>query len=97
MRIEDQREGEIGSFIAYDDRGEQAGELAYRMDGTDRMILDHTDVEEAFKGTGIGKKLILAAVEHARENGLKLRPLCTYAQLMFERNKEWADVQLDEN
>ena len=93
MKIEHQPEGEIGSFIAYDENDEQAGELAYRMEGADRMILDHTDVEEAFKGTGLGKKLLQAAIDHAREHGLKLRPLCTYAQLMFDRNSDWADVR----
>ena len=93
MTIEHKPEGEIGSFIALDDKNEQAGELAYRMDGSDNMILDHTDVEDVYKGKGIGKLLVQAAVDHARKNGLKLRPLCTYAQLMFERNKDWADCR----
>ncbi len=91
MKIEHRPEGDLGSFIALDDEGEQAGELAYRMDGDDRMILDHTDVEEAFQGKGVGRSLVQAAVEHALAHGLKLKPLCSYAQLLFERNKDWAE------
>jgi predicted GNAT family acetyltransferase len=93
MMIEHRPEGELGSFVALDEGGEQAGELAYRLQGGNLMILDHTDVEDKYQGKGVGKQLVQAAVEHARSHGIKLRPLCTYAYLLFERNKDWADCR----
>lgn len=69
-----------------------AGEMTYTWAGTDKFIIDHTEVNPAFEGNGIGKKLVMQAVEYARENNLKILPLCPFAKLVFERTKDIQDV-----
>ncbi|MDQ3101053.1 MAG: N-acetyltransferase [Bacteroidota bacterium] len=93
MRIEHRPERELGSFVAVES-GEDVGELAYRMTSANEMCRDHTEVEPAFEGKGVGRQLIQAAVDHAREHGVKLRPVCSYAQVIFDRNTDWADIRV---
>ena len=56
------------------------------------MIIDHTGVPDAYRGQGIGKKLVEHAVGDARKNGWKIMPLCPFAAAQFRRHSEWADV-----
>jgi uncharacterized protein len=93
MNIEHRPQEDLGSFFAMEG-DKEAGELAYRMIEGNILTLDHTDVEPEFKDKGIGRQLVQAAVDHARKHGYKLRPLCTYAQLLFERNKEWQELRV---
>lgn len=69
-----------------------AGEMTYVWAGENKFIIDHTEVNPAFEGKGIGKKLVIAAVEYARANGLKILPLCPFAKSVFERTTEIQDV-----
>jgi uncharacterized protein len=94
MKIEHRPEGDLGSFVALEG-DKEAGELAYRMTGPKEMCLDHTDVEPEFEGKGVGKRLVQAAVDHARTNDIKIRPLCSYAVLLFERNNDWVEVRAE--
>ena len=57
-----------------------------------KFIIDHTGVEAAFGGKGFGKKLVLKAVEFAREKGLKILPLCPFAKKVFNTTDELNDV-----
>ena len=57
-----------GSFEALID-GKKAGLMTYTWAGEDRFIIDHTEVEEAYNGKGVGKEMLIKAVEFARENG----------------------------
>lgn len=64
-------------------------ELVYRRNGK-RLVLVHTEVSEALGGRGIGARLVTAAVEHAREEGLTLVPLCPYARHWLETHPDAA-------
>ena len=55
-------------------------------------VIDHTIVYDVARGLGIGKKLVAAFVEHARENGWKVLPECSFAQAVFEKNSDFTDV-----
>ncbi|WP_370086660.1 GNAT family N-acetyltransferase [Ekhidna sp.] len=72
--------------------GERVAEMTYSKAGTDRIIIDHTEVDDSMRGTGLGKKLVITAVEDARKNGISIIPLCSYAKSVFERNEELRDV-----
>ena len=52
----------------------------------------HTVVEEAFRGQGVAPALLNAAVSFARENGYKIRPICPYAEKVFQRDKSYKDI-----
>lgn len=67
---------------------ERAAELTYSKMGDFKIILDHTEVSDSFKGEGLGKKLVYHAAEHAREKEIKLLPLCPFARVVISRNRE---------
>ena len=67
-------------------------EMTFSKVGEHRIIIDHTDVPDAFRGQGIGVKLVTRAVEDARASGKKIIPLCPFANAQFRRHAEWADV-----
>lgn len=70
-----------------------AGEMTYVWAGENKFIIDHTEVFPDFDGKGVGKKLVMAAVEYARANNFKIMPLCPFAKAVFERTKEIQDVK----
>ncbi len=57
-----------------------------------RFIIDHTEVDEEFNGEGIGKAMVMEAVIYARENKLKILPLCPFAKSVFKKDPDIADV-----
>ena len=91
MEIKRVLRGNKGFFIATDN-GKEAGVMTYSPAGDDKIIIDHTEVPQEFSGKGIGKKLVMAAVDYVRENKIKIIPLCTYAKSVFDKDKEIHDV-----
>lgn len=72
--------------------GDQAGSMTYTWAGTDKFIIDHTEVEPAYKGKDIGKEMVYKAVEFVRKEGVKIIPLCPFAKVTFQKNEEIGDV-----
>ena len=60
--------------------------------GQDKIIIDHTEVNPANNGKGYGKKMVENAVSFARENNLKILPLCPFAKSVFDKNSNFKDV-----
>ena len=85
-RIEIEDNGKKGRFAIYNDN-EFAGEMTFTWVGESRIIIDHTGVEEKYKGEGVGKQLFIKSVEFARKKNLKVIPLCPFAKRMFEKDK----------
>ncbi|WP_185113549.1 MULTISPECIES: GNAT family N-acetyltransferase [Chryseobacterium] len=80
-----------GNFEAFID-GNHAGLMTYTWAGEERFIIDHTEVEEAYNGKGVGKEMLLAAVDFARKNGKTIIPLCPFAKATFQKHEELQDV-----
>ena len=91
MEIVQDNNEKKGFFKALDN-GVEAGLMTYSWAGTDKFIIDHTEVNPAFNGKGVGKQLVMAAVEFARKNNLKIMPLCPFAKSVFDRVKDIQDV-----
>lgn len=70
----------------------EAGRMTYSRAGTDKIIIDHTEVSPDFGGQGVGKKLLMAAVNYLRENQVKAIPLCPFAKSIFDKMPEIRDV-----
>ena len=66
--------------------------MTFSKAGEHMIIIDHTEVPDAFRGQGVGARLVARAVEDARAAGKKIIPLCPFANAQFRRHKEWADV-----
>lgn len=56
------------------------------------MELTHTGVPPAVEGRGIAAQLVAAALTYARENGLKVKPSCSYVQTYMRRHPETLDL-----
>jgi uncharacterized protein len=69
-----------------------AGKMTYSRAGLERIIIDHTEVNPDFNGQGVGKKMVLAAIDFARKENLKIIPLCPFAKSVFDKNPELRDV-----
>lgn len=80
-----------GAFKAIEN-GKEAGNMTYSWAGETKFIIDHTDVNPEFSGQGVGKKMVMAAVEFARKNNLKIIPLCPFAKSVFDKTEEIRDV-----
>lgn len=91
IEIKQNEVGHKGKFYV-EVNGKQVAEMTYSMAGTTKMIIDHTEVGDELRGTGAGAKMVLAAVNQAREKGLKILPLCPFANAQFKRRPEYHDV-----
>ena len=91
MEILQKDYGSKGKFYVID-QGEQKAEMTYSWAGTQRMIIDHTEVNESLKGKSAGKQMVMKAVAFAREKGIKIIPLCPFAKSVFDKTPEIRDV-----
>ena len=89
--IERQDTESKGSYTLHEPGGAVAT-LTFSKAGATMIILDSTEVPDAFRGQGVGVSLVTRAVEDARTAGLKIIPLCPFAAAQFKRHPEWADV-----
>ena len=58
-----------------------------------RMILPHVEAPPALRGTGAAGRLLEGVLDAARERGLKVVPLCPYADAYIRRNPRYADLR----
>lgn len=72
--------------------GDTVAEMTYRQTGADQLIIDHTEVPDAFRGTGTGGRLLKRLMADARAEGRKIIPICPFAAAQFERHPEWSDM-----
>ncbi|MDB5272335.1 MAG: family acetyltransferase [Chitinophagaceae bacterium] len=91
ITIEHEDDGKHGLFKAVEG-SKEAGSLAYSWAGETKFTIDHTEVDAAFGGKGIGKQLVMEAVKMAREKKVKIIPICPFAKSLFDKMKEIQDV-----
>lgn len=75
-------EAEVGGDFAW---------VSYRLKD-DEIVLTYSEVPEPLRGRGIGEQVVLAALESARERGLKVVPLCSFVADVLRRHPEYADL-----
>lgn len=56
------------------------------------MHLVHTEVPPQQQGRGIAAALVRAALAHARAEGLKVRPACSYVRAYMARHRDTHDL-----
>ena len=82
-----QNNGEkFGEFSA-NQGGESAGVLQYEWKDENTFNIVHTEVGDHFEGKGIGKHLVLAAMEYAKKEGKKMEATCPFAKSVLEKQK----------
>jgi uncharacterized protein len=63
----------------------------YAVQGNTRVLL-HVEAEPQLRGTGAADRFMTSLGDHARTEGLKLAPRCSYAVVWLKRHKDYADV-----
>jgi predicted GNAT family acetyltransferase len=66
--------------------GERFGFLEFTRPDTAVMRIEYVEVDPDLRGTGLGLQLVEKAVAFARENNLKVVPICSYARAVIQRD-----------
>ena len=73
-----------------------AGVPVGRSDFRDRpgqlRVFTHTVVDPEYGGQGLASRLIRAALDATREEGLRVRPLCPFVRAFIEGHPDYADL-----
>ena len=71
--------------------GELVGIAAYsRSNGG--IAFTHTEVDEALSGRGLGSRLVGAALDDARAQGLNVVPVCSFVADYIEQHPEYGGL-----
>jgi predicted GNAT family acetyltransferase len=71
--------------------GGQLSVADYQLRGGE-MVMTHTFVPPALRGRGIAEKLVRTALEYARQEGLRVFPVCSYVEAFLQRHSEYSDL-----
>ena len=89
IQHDDQPKG--GAFF-FELNGLRLAEMTYSRTNPQLIIIDHTDVDDALRGQGVGRELLNALVTWVRADGIKVVPLCPYAKSQFDKDASIRDV-----
>jgi predicted GNAT family acetyltransferase len=91
ITVEHQDDDEKGTFHVVTG-GRRSAEMAYTHAGPSTIIISHTQVSDALRGQGVGRRLLDALVAWARAEQRKVIALCPYARSEFEKDPSIRDV-----
>ncbi len=61
------------------------------------MTLPHTEVDPSMGGRGLGKALVSAVLDAARERGLHVLPYCSFVRHYIQQHPETLDLVAEED
>lgn len=73
-------------YEIYDD-DRLAGFSEYKLTGQ-RIAFTHTEIDPAFSGRGLARRLVAAELDDARSRGLAVLPFCPYVRKVIAENAE---------
>lgn len=82
-------------FTIRNDDSEVIAHLSYSFENDTVLIANSTFVDPSLRGQGIARKLLDAFAEYARDNGYKIRPLCSYVVEKFNNEDTYDDLKVD--
>jgi len=91
MTVEIERNATKGSSYLKNE-GKRVAEMTFSVASPNLIIIDHTEVNENYRGQELGRRLLDALIQKAREENFKILPLCPYARSVFENDPEIRDV-----
>ena len=92
MNIQHEQNDRRGKFFILTE-GKQKALMTYSVAGSNKIIIDHTEVDPSLQGQGVGYQLLEAAVKCARGQGIKILPLCPFAKAVFDKTAEYDDIR----
>jgi predicted GNAT family acetyltransferase len=57
-----------------------------------RAYFVHTEIDPAFEGKGLGSTLVKGMLDHERQLGEPIVPLCPFVRTYVDRHPEYADL-----
>lgn len=71
------------------------GKVDYILDGKN-FVITHVGVHPELRGQGIAARLVEVSLEYAKENVLRVIPMCSYAAAYMRRHPEYAELMNQE-
>ncbi len=65
--------------------------LDYIQDGKN-FVITHVGVHPELRGHGVAGRLVEVSLAYARENSLRVVPMCSYAAAFIRRHPEYAEL-----
>ena len=81
---------ENNRFVAQTEHGEAT--LKYKRADADTLDYASTFVPEAARGSGLGERLVLHALDWAEENDFQVLPTCPFVQHVLDEHPERVGV-----
>jgi len=74
--------------------GRQIGEIDIIAVGSDRLVIESTQIEPEYENSDLCRNLVRCVAEFARATHRKILSMCPRAQSIFNRYAEFDDVRL---
>lgn len=71
--------------------GKRVGSVTYQDTG-EVLVVDHTEVDPAFGGQGLGSRLARHALDDARVKGRRVIPTCPFISHWIDTHPEYRDL-----
>lgn len=84
-----------GKFYIGESEDNFIAHITFKDGGNNVILIDHTFVDPSLRGQSIAGKLLAKVIEMAREENLKIVPVCSYAVNKMTRTDEYKDVLLE--
>lgn len=65
--------------------------LDYIQDGKN-FVITHVGVHPEFRGQGVAGKIVQVGLEYAKENSLRVIPMCPYAAAYIRKHPEYIEL-----
>lgn len=65
--------------------------LDYIQDGKN-FVITHVGVDPEHRGQGVAAKIVEAGLGYARQNSLRVIPMCSYAAAYIRRNRQYWEL-----
>lgn len=65
----------------------QVGQIDFIFNG-ESLSIEHTRTFGGHEGKGVASTLVQAVTEYAQGNGMKIIPVCSYAQAWYQRHPQ---------
>ena len=82
------------AFRHYNAAGEVDAEITYTLEEEGVIGADHTFVDPSLRGQGVARQLVERLAMSAREENLKVRPICSYVVELFKKSTDYDDIKI---
>ena len=69
--------------------------LDYIQDGKN-FVITHVGVYPELRGQGVAGKIVEAGLQYAKQNSLRVVPMCSYAAAYIRRNPQYVELTYQE-